>query len=96
MPCNIGIKIFKGDVAPDGDILKFEKDILWEFEKSDGTNLWENVVSSLNESTRTLITKTGGNSSDVNAEDGSLKIITDARSTEGESIVEGVTPVYLM
>ncbi|KAK6644849.1 hypothetical protein RUM43_001122 [Polyplax serrata] len=90
VPCNIGIKIFKGDVAPDGDILKFEKDILWEFEKSDGTNLWENVVSSLNESTRTLITKTGGNSSDVdaNAEDGSLKIITDAPSTEGENIIE--------
>lgn len=41
----------------ESDLVKFEKDVLYEFEKTEGTSLWENVISSLNEDARTLVTE---------------------------------------
>lgn len=53
---SIDIKVYRGELSVEKDLLKFEKDVLCEFEKTDGTSLWENVISSLNEDTRTLVT----------------------------------------
>ena len=70
VPLDIDIKLFKGDVSVERNLLKFEKDVLCEFENSQSSSLWENVVSSLNEDARNLVIENKGmtSSQDIVAE----------------------------
>lgn len=38
------------------DLIDFEKDVICGFEKTDGPSLWETVLLSLNEDTRSVVT----------------------------------------
>lgn len=38
------------------DLIEFERDVICEFEKTQGPSLWETVISSLNEDARSIVT----------------------------------------
>lgn len=50
------MKVFKGDLNAEKDLIEFERDVICELEKSEGPSLWETVVSSLNEDARSIVT----------------------------------------
>lgn len=50
------MKVYKGDLNAEKDLIEFERDVICEFEKSEGPSLWETVVSSLNEDARSIVT----------------------------------------
>lgn len=94
MPLDIDIKLFKGDVSVERNLLKFEKDVLSEFENSQSSSLWENVVSSLNEDARNLVVENKGmtSSQDIVAErQRRLLLPDDDDDDEKEKIIKIVT-----
>ena len=94
VPLDIDIKLFKGDVSVERNLLKFEKDVLSEFENSQSSSLWENVVSSLNEDARNLVVENKGmtSSQDIVAErQRRLLLPDDDDDDEKEKIIKIVT-----